>query len=115
MDLYATLLEAAGAPAPARPLDGISLLAHLERHSALPGRTLFWGHGAQRAIRQGDWKLTAMPGQKPFLSNLRQDPGERNDLSENQPARARALLDALATWEKETNPASGTNAMRRNK
>lgn len=114
MDLYATLLEASGAPAPARPLDGVSLLTHLEKGSALPGRTLFWGHAAQRAARQGDWKLTAMPGQRPFLSNLRQDPGERDDLSENQPAQAQALLDALATWEKETNPASVPGAMRRN-
>jgi arylsulfatase A-like enzyme len=109
MDLTATILTAAGAlPPPDTRLDGIDLLPILAGRAAAPERALFWRFGGpanrlQRAVRQGDWKLLVDFGAFAplFLFNLRDDPGERNDLAARHPeivARLRPLLDA---WEKE--------------
>lgn len=109
MDLTATILAATGAPVPddAKP-DGIDLLPVLAGRAPAPERALFWRFGGptyrnQRAVRQGDWKLLIDFGSfSPlFLFNLRDDPGERNDLAAVHPgivARLRPLIDA---WEKE--------------
>ncbi len=109
MDLTATILAATGAAVPPETkLDGIDLLPLLSGRAPAPERTLFWRFGGptnrnQRAVRQGDWKLLIDAGgfQPLFLFNLRDDPGERDDLSFRHPeivARLRPLIDA---WEKE--------------
>lgn len=109
MDLTATILAATGAPVPPEAkLDGLDLLPILAGDAPERERTLFWrfggpAHRNQRAVRQGDWKLLIDAGsfQPLFLFNLRDDPGERHDLSAVHPAivaRLRPLIDA---WEKE--------------
>jgi arylsulfatase A-like enzyme len=109
MDLSATILAATGAPVPADArLDGLDLLPILAGRAPAQERTLFWRFGGpnnrlQRAVRQGDWKLLIDAGgfSPLFLFNLRDDPGERNDLAAARPeivARLRPLIDA---WEKE--------------
>ncbi|MBL9199779.1 MAG: sulfatase-like hydrolase/transferase [Opitutaceae bacterium] len=109
MDLTATILAATGAPVPpdAR-LDGIDLLPILAGRAPARERTLFWrfggsDHRQQRAVRQGPWKLLVEGGSfsPTFLFDLRDDPGERNDLAAQHPkivARLRALIDS---WERE--------------
>lgn len=98
LDLMPTLLEAAGVPLP-RALDGVSLLRHMRSGASLGDRTLFWGHGAQRAMRQGHWKLTLMPEQEPFLARLDLDLSEKNNLASKFAPRARLMSQAIQTWE----------------
>jgi arylsulfatase A-like enzyme len=61
-------------------------------------------------IRDGEWKLidsfgdsfdasgNYRPGPRVELFNLRQDPGEAEDLATREPARARALQEQLRAW-----------------
>ncbi len=102
MDLFPTLLEIAGVDWPRdRKLDGVSFFRHLSSGETLGERQLFWGHGEQRAVRRGHWKLTLMPGEDPFLADLKADPGEKTNLAGAQPALVSQLRDALARWEKD--------------
>jgi hypothetical protein len=61
-------------------------------------RTLFWRNASAQAVRSGDLKLV-VDGQSNFIFNVREDLGERNDLtnvSQNDARRLRSLLDAWA-------------------
>ena len=85
---------------------GVNLLPLLTEKKTLADRTLFWGYMKQRAVRQGQgpWKLVVnAPGQGsgPALFNLANDQGEKQDLAAAEPARVKAMLSALAAWEKE--------------
>jgi uncharacterized sulfatase len=119
VDWAATLLDLAGAGAPAaHPLDGVSL-APLFRGGSLPSRALYWytpfyelrwGVTPSAIIRDGDWKLIDYfgdsiddslhyrPGARVELFNLRTDLGETTDLAAQEPARARALQHTLRQW-----------------
>ena len=119
MDWAATFLALAGATAPAEhPLDGLNL-APLLRGERLPERALHWyfpfyelrwGVTPCAVIRDGDWKLidsfgdafdatgNYRPGPRVELFNLRQDPGEVEDVATREPARARALQEQLRAW-----------------
>ena len=49
-----------------------------------------------RSLRQGDWKITDISDGRWRLFDIAADPGETRDLSEEEPARKAALLEA---WE----------------
>jgi len=100
IDIFATAAAAAGAALPAdRVIDGVDLVPFAT--GAKPGRpheVLFWRSGHYRVVRAGDWKLqlSERPA-KAWLFDLAQDPTERTNLAEAQPARVAeltALLDA---------------------
>lgn len=106
MDLFPTVLEAAGGKADGYDLDGISLLPLLTEGILLPQRDLYWEMDGQTAVRRGDMKLV-LNGQlvegeeqraEVFLSNLKDDPGERNNLAEAQPELTAEMKDAALTW-----------------
>ena len=109
-DLMPTLMEAAGLD-PAKttgPLDGVSLGKLLASGASSP-RTLFWhfpnytnqGGRPAGAVREGDWKLMADDESgSAQLFNLTTDPGEKLDLSKEDPARAEAMVAKLAAWRK---------------
>ena len=104
-DLLPTLLAATGAPVPAEAkLDGVSLLPVLEGRAPPFERTLFFRNvlptRAQRAVRKGDWKLL-VDGPNVMVFNLREDPGERNDLARARQDLARQLRPLIAEWEKD--------------
>ncbi|NWG12055.1 MAG: sulfatase-like hydrolase/transferase, partial [Acidobacteria bacterium] len=104
-DLFPTFAELAGIArqgSQPRP-DGLSLTRLLFDWKALEARTLFWRMRENRAVRQGPWKLVRMGAADPQLYNLEQDLGESRDLAAAQPQRVKALLDTLASWEKEVN------------
>jgi arylsulfatase A-like enzyme len=109
-DIMPTLLEVAGASYPRTgapndppPLIGKSWLRYLagEEESPRTARDyLAWELFGNRAVRQGTWKIRWE--YKPFgteaweLFDLAADPGERHDLSTQQPDRVRALS---ALWD----------------
>lgn len=109
-DLFPTLLELAGVSAPSGPpIDGRSLVPLLQGR-ALDRGPLFWhyphysnqGGPPAGALRDGDWKLVEWyEDGRLELYNLRQDPGEHDDLAAREPARARALQARLAAWRKD--------------
>jgi arylsulfatase A-like enzyme len=106
MDLFPTFAEIAGATIPSGlALDGISLWQHLQTGKALAARTLFWGHGKQRAVREGRWKLTRMTPEETWLSDLSKDLSEKTNLAAEQPAVVRDLLGRLERWERSGAPA----------
>jgi arylsulfatase A-like enzyme len=106
MDLTRTILAAAGAPVPAEAkLEGIDLLPLLASGATPLSRTLFWRVvntvANQRTVRDGDWKLFMDTPGRAMLYDLRNDPGERHDLSASNVAVTRRLSQLLIAWEKD--------------
>jgi arylsulfatase A-like enzyme len=97
IDIFPTILELAGGRSenattgPARP--GRSLIPAFGRNGAFGERTLWWSHNGNRAIRVGDWKLSAKGGAKGKweLYDLKADRCEMNDLATKYPQRVREL------------------------
>jgi arylsulfatase len=96
-DLAATILELAGASVPAQ-LDGESLVPLL-RGRPRPRAPIPWEHEGWRAMRDGDQKAVAPPGERWQLYDLAADRTEQHDLAAERPgevARLAALHDAWA-------------------
>jgi arylsulfatase A-like enzyme len=111
MDLYPTVLDLCGLPPrPQQHKDGMSLVPAL-RGGKLADRPLFWhyphygnqGGSPYSAVRSGDWKLIVFhdPRQGIELYNLASDPGEKNDVAKDEPARVRELRAMLENWKKD--------------
>lgn len=99
-DLFPTLAEAAGTNAPAG-LDGISVFplwvgeTQTNRHEYLYWE--FHERGFQQALRWGDWKAVRPQWGSPLeLYNLREDPGERRNVAEQNPDVVAKIEDLLA-------------------
>ena len=98
LDLFPSIMEAAGAVSPGeKPLDGSSLLPLMRAcadaaHTVGTGHgkctvggghnELFWRSGHYMALRKGKWKLqvSGRP-QKMWLYDMEVDPGEKNNLA----------------------------------
>jgi len=110
MDFFPTILELAGLPLmPEKHADGVSLVPLLEGGDAVAPRPLWWHyphyHGSTwtpgASIREGDWKLIEFyHWGNVELYNLKEDPGEQQDLSRQEPAKAAELLDKLHALQK---------------
>jgi arylsulfatase A len=106
-DVLPTVCEIAAVKAPDdRPIDGVSLVPLLSGKPLPPRKhPLYWrfdGGGRDdpgpmnMALRDGDWKLLADKGLTQFeLYNLREDVGEKKDLSAREPDRLKQMGDAL--------------------
>jgi arylsulfatase A-like enzyme len=97
MDIFATALGAAGVKLPQdRPIDGVNLVPHLVAPTTpQPERALHWRDGPYRALQYQGWKLiSAHKPRKDWLFHLREDPTERHNLAEREPARL-AQLQAM--------------------
>lgn len=101
MDVFATISGAAGLPIPVdRQMDGSDLLRYVNnRDSIPPHQNLYWQRGNSRAIRAGDWKvLWNREFGDTLLYNLVKDPGETEDLFQEDPALARQLIRIHSGW-----------------
>lgn len=121
-DLLPTFCAIAGVQLPRdRRLDGASILPIFDGRPVQRSTSLFWFYYAalskpKAAIREGDWKLVAhwdvteeLPGVTPEvvraikraklidfeLYNLRDDIGEKHDLTAEQPQRVQAMAGRL--------------------
>lgn len=100
LDITPTILAAIGSPVPrSEKLDGVNLLPYLSaQKKGLPHEALYWRYGPQSAIRMGDWKLVTANGASDGLFNLKDDISEKNDLSQREPGRVKALKSAWEKW-----------------
>lgn len=109
-DLYFTLLELAGVPAPpTQPADGVSLAALLRGNGTLARPALHWhyphysnqGGKPGGAIREGDFKLIEFYESGYLeLYDLTRDPGETNNLTGARSQLANDLAKKLADWRR---------------
>ncbi|MEE2827271.1 MAG: sulfatase-like hydrolase/transferase, partial [Planctomycetota bacterium] len=126
LDIYPTVLAAAGAPVPS-DLSGLNLLPYLETGSSIPRQTLYgeaFGHDIQdiddpessllnRWCIEGDWKLiVSYPDDlqggsarvrqahlhPPQLFQLKNDPEEEDNLAAKHPERVQQLKQKLQSW-----------------
>ncbi|MBP6784105.1 MAG: sulfatase [Verrucomicrobiales bacterium] len=113
VDLPATFLEIAAAPAPAQMLDGESLVPVLKDPAAALKRTAIYQHfpgylGAGKdswrttpvgLIQSGDWKLMEFyEDGRLELYNLSKDIGESHNLAVEMPDTAKELHEQLKLW-----------------
>lgn len=109
-DFAPTLLEMAGLPAlPKQHLDGVSFAPLLRGGGKLDRQTLYWhyphysnqGGPPSGAVRHGDLKLIEFyEDGRLELYDLKNDPGECNDLAARMPERVRELRGMLETWRR---------------
>lgn len=117
IDLFPTLLAMTGVAVPAgQRFDGVSIVpalegGHLEREAIFthhPHYAAPTAHKPSTSVRQGDWKLIRFyadgPGQTDRfeLYNLRDDIGERNDLSEAEPEKVAELEPLIERFLAQT-------------
>jgi uncharacterized sulfatase len=96
-DLTATALAVAGVELDDR-IDGVNLMPYLTGAATGDAHDrLFWRFAAQRAVREGPWKLVKID-EKSYLFNLENDIGERSDLSAQEPERLARLEAAFDAW-----------------
>lgn len=123
VDLPATFLEMAQAPAPDQPRDGESLVALLKDPSASLKRTAIFQHmpgylGAGKdswrttpvgVIQEGDWKLMEFfEDGRLELYDLATDLGETKNLASTHPDKTAALHTKLKAWRQEVGAAMPT-------
>lgn len=112
IDLYPTLLELAGLPAPSGQVqDGVSMVPLLKGEQTLKRERLFWHFPCYvgkstpaSALREGDFKLIEYfeNGGSHELYNLKTDPGEARNLAKSMPDKGAAMLNTLHEWQSET-------------
>ena len=110
-DFYPTILDIARLPArPGQHRDGLSLAPLLRGGKGLKRDALYWhyphysnqGGFPGGAIRMGDWKLVERyEDGRTHLYNLKQDVGERKDLSAQHPDRVTRMRARLHAWYKQ--------------
>lgn len=106
MDVFPTLLRAAGGDPARFELDGEDISAVVTDGAASPHEYLFWEQGNQTAVRWGDWKLVlngqleehAEPAEAVFLSNVRADPSETTNVAAEHPSLVGQLRGAAEQW-----------------
>lgn len=114
IDIYKTALECTGVKEDEydKSLPGVSLLETIRKPD--PERKIyaeyqsFGFYTSAFMLRKGDWKYIYYCGEKPQLFNLRIDPNEMNDVSQEQPEICKDLERELrkTTNLEETNEAA---------
>jgi arylsulfatase A-like enzyme len=105
LEIVPTLLAATGAAAPTKvTLDGFDMLPVLRGEKPSARTEMFWQRRADKAARVGQWKwLDSAKGKG--LYDLATDPGETNDLSQENPEVVKLMQTRFADWKKEMDAA----------
>jgi len=106
------MLEMAGLPLmPEQHVDGISLMPLLKNKGKLNRKAIDWhyphfhgsGNRPSGAVRAGDYKLIEWYENNGVeLYNLKNDIGERHDLTTELPEKAAELRGMLHRWRRKT-------------
>ncbi len=80
------------------PIEGRSILPLINGEANATRDTLFWEHETGKALRIGDWKISALIGGEWELFNLAKDRTESNNLSLIMPYKVKEME---AIWVKE--------------
>ncbi|MBO7140080.1 MAG: sulfatase-like hydrolase/transferase [Prevotella sp.] len=110
LDVMPTCMELAGATYPTsyngytiKPLcdEARSFVPLLqEKDSWDDERIMYWEHEGGRAVRKGDWRLTALSGAGWQLFNLKTDYSETNNVAAEYPDKVRELKTLWNNWAK---------------
>ena len=106
MDVFPTLLAAAGGNHADYELDGCDILSMVADGAENPHQDIFWEMDGQTAMRRYKWKLVlngqlvegSPPEDEVHLADLTIDPGERTNLRDVYPEIAVELTTAATTW-----------------
>lgn len=112
-DWSASVIAAAGAAIPSQ-YEGIDVMPILEGRVPKVERTFFWrsapnSNRTQQAVRQGDWKLV-VDANHLLLFNIRDDIGERKDMTAKRPDIVRRLRALLTEWGRSVDAEAGATA-----
>jgi arylsulfatase A-like enzyme len=106
LDVFPTVLAAAGLDASDLELDGVDLLPHLcGERSDPPHETLFWRAGPNVAARRERWKLLETGDGRARLYDLASDVGEDRNAAGEHPDIVAELQRALRSWQANLLPA----------
>lgn len=98
VDILPTIIHVAGVAlpktvdgkkVPKRP--GISLVETFNKDGSTQHESLWWCHEKNRAIRMGDWKLSAADNKPWELYNMKTDRSETHNLTERYPEKVKAM------------------------
>ena len=105
IDIMATCVDVSEATYPTRfggerikPMPGVSLRPALQGKSLKREQPICWEHEANRAIRDGKWKLVAKENQPWELYNLEKDRSELHDLATMNPRKVTELAGKWDAW-----------------
>ena len=110
LDVMPTCLELSGAAYPSfyngnsiKPMcnEARSFLPLLQdKESWDDERTLYWEHERGKAVRKGNWRLTALANGGWQLFDLAHDLSETNNIAAEHPERVREMKSLWNTWAK---------------
>ena len=100
IDIMATCIDVGSAKYPAevdgekiKPLQGVSLQPAFAGKSVKRKEPIFWEHEANRAVRDGKWKLVAKENQPWELYDIEKDRSELHDLAPENPKKVKELSE----------------------
>ena len=102
LDILPTVMAAVGGSLPKdREYDGVNLLPYLAgTETTAPHKQLFWRTPRRvRAARIGDFKLLLPAQGEPQLYNLKNDPGEKDNIAGKHPDIVARSKKAIQNWE----------------
>jgi len=113
MDILPTIADICDVDNFAYDVEGKSIMPLIyDRKDIHANDIIHWQLGKQWAVRKGDWKLIgnpvdpspqkkylSFPKDKLFLSNLKIDLSEKNNLADKYPEKVNELIKAYQEWE----------------
>jgi arylsulfatase A-like enzyme len=111
LDLLPTFAALGGVKPAGKPLDGVDIMPWLRGGAeGVPHEQLFWDRDGKCGLREGDFKAVRLGPAGPWiLSNLKEDIGEKNDLSAKMPEKMKTMISTYNAWLDPMPPARWTD------